>query len=879
MFGVPMPTPVASDGERNPSPMTTIAQLLDRRSDQIGDYWITQLERRTQARGSTREQMLGSLLAHLKELTAALRKPLYEALASGIVEAPLSLRLRQGFNLDEVVREYVLLGECISQMLATLAPPDVPRVEDVAAVRHALDAAITTAVETFGRHLAEDERNEKRYLGMLDELATGAFGLGAARFQERTKSVVELVREAVGADMCALLLHDGATPVLSIMAVTGLPADATEWVNELQLDVSGVTSEEPLPIEREITEEGSEALRRTGMRVVRAHPLWFRDRLFGRLCVGCAQRTEFLPREHRRLGAMSTRLAVLMDNAELLEQVGRTSERIEAERLLLRVSEAKFAGIVSLAADAIISIDDTERITLFNDGAQQIFGYSPQEALGAPLEMLIPERFRAIHREHVRNFATNPVTARRMAERHRGIFGRRKNGEEFPAEAAISQLEVAGSKVLTVVLRDITDHAHAEEEHRFLTEAGAILSSSLDYEHTLSSVAKLAVESLADCCVIEIVQADGSIQRRKVSAANPKKPELAEWLGHSPSDPLSGVGFSKVLTTRRPELIAELPPGFLEFVTDGDEPLRRTLEEQNPRSLMAVPLIARDALLGVLFFLSSKPGRRYGQEDLRLADELGHRAAIAVDNARLYRAAQRAVGARDEVLAIVAHDLRSPLSTILVGANALLRRSPEDPSTGMQDALHAIVRSAERMNRLISDLLDIARIEAGRLSLERVRQSAGALVLEAAEMLRPVATSPELRAEIPNDLPAVFADRERILQVLSNLVANAMKFAGDGGRITIGASALESEVRFSVADTGKGIPADQVERVFDRFWQKEKGDRRGAGLGLSICRGIVEAHGGKIWAESTPGRGSTFFFTLPLASVATDRLAEGSARS
>jgi signal transduction histidine kinase len=259
----------------------------------------------------------------------------------------------------------------------------------------------------------------------------------------------------------------------------------------------------------------------------------------------------------------------------------------------------------------------------------------------------------------------------------------------------------------------------------------------------------------------------------------------------------------------------------------------------------------------------------YEPADLQLAEELARRAAVSVENARLYHAARRATQARDDVLVIVAHDLRNPLNTILVQAN-LLRRHMAEPERHSQKPAEVIERAATRMNRLIEDLLDVTRLEAGRLSVEPARVHAQRVVSEAVEAQRPLATSAslELRLELAADLPEVWADRDRLLQIFENLIGNALKFTKPSGRITVGAAPREGQVLFWVTDTGSGIAAENLPHLFDRFWQAKKGERRGAGLGLPIVKGLIEAHGGRIWVESLPGQGSTFFFTIPTAPQA-----------
>ena len=233
---------------------------------------------------------------------------------------------------------------------------------------------------------------------------------------------------------------------------------------------------------------------------------------------------------------------------------------------------------------------------------------------------------------------------------------------------------------------------------------------------------------------------------------------------------------------------------------------------------------------------------------------------MAIENARLYRASVHATQLRDQVLGVVAHDLRNPLSTILMQASALKRHGPEPERRSLKPA-EVIHRAAKRMNRLIQDLLDVALMEAGQLTIERARLSAGGLIVEAVDMQKPLASSSslELRVEVDPDVPEVWGDRDRLLQVFENLIGNAIKFTQAGGRITAGATSRDDEVVFWVADTGCGIASENLPRVFDRFWQATRAGRQGAGLGLPITKGIVEAHGGRIWVESTAGQREYFF--------------------
>ena len=359
---------------------------------------------------------------------------------------------------------------------------------------------------------------------------------------------------------------------------------------------------------------------------------------------------------------------------------------------------------------------------------------------------------------------------------------------------------------------------------------------------------------------------NGRLRRLSIASADPAKAAVRAVLEQTPpTQALPDIAWS-VIEGGRSIVVEHVTPEFLESIAQGPEHLQALLAT-GITSLMAVPLEMRGQTLGVLMFGSSTPSRVYGQDDLRLAKALADRAAVAIENARLYRASVQATQLRDQVLGVVAHDLRNPLSAILLQVGALKRRGPE-PERRSQKLREAIHRAATRMNRLIQDLLDVAVMESGQLTIKPARLSARELIVEAVDMQRPLAASSslELRVDVDGDVPEVWGDRDRLLQVFENLIGNAIKFTEAGGRIAAGAASRDHEVVFWVADTGCGIASEDLPRVFDRFWQATRTGRQGAGLGLPITKGIVEAHGGRIWVESTPGQGTTFSFTIPTAA-------------
>ncbi|MFN2426377.1 MAG: ATP-binding protein [Candidatus Binatia bacterium] len=566
-------------------------------------------------------------------------------------------------------------------------------------------------------------------------------------------------------------------------------------------------------------------------------------------------------RHDELLSALADQAAIALDNAERVRR--------------LVASEKKLAAVISVAADAIIFVDESQTIRMFNDGAEKIFGWSRDEILGSPLGRLLPERFRTIHGQHVQNFGTGRDAARKMAEDRPSIVGLRKNGEEFPADAAISRVLDGAAWLYAVVLRDITEQKRVEHEQRFLADVGPILATSLDYDETVRSIAELAVRELADLCIVDEMREDGEIHRRRVVCRDASRVGVCELLMGVSLDRRRPHLMTSALERRCTVLLQNPSSDEIASLAQNDDHLR-ALRAADIRSMVTAPLIVHGTVLGAIAFISST--HEYAACDVRLAEELAQRAALAIESARLYGLAARAVRSRDDVLGVVAHDLRSPLFGILVQVALLRLRGAE--SGPLQTHVDSIECSATRMKRMVEDLLDVARMEAGQLSVELARVPAGQLVADslAAHQSLAASFSIELRLEVDAELGDVWGDRDRLLQVFENLIGNALKFTESGGRITVSAAPREDCVQFSVSDTGSGISSENIPRLFDPFWQAQKTGRRGAGLGLSIVQGVIDAHHGRLWVESTLGVGSTFYFCIP-AKPPVEAIVQDSATS
>jgi signal transduction histidine kinase len=395
-----------------------------------------------------------------------------------------------------------------------------------------------------------------------------------------------------------------------------------------------------------------------------------------------------------------------------------------------------------------------------------------------------------------------------------------------------------------------------------------VLSASFDYQTTLAALVRLAVPAIADYCALDIVEAEDKFERIGEAHADPAKSQLLREVATFPRSALTASHpLIRVMTTGAPVLEAEITPAFIRQ-SFAEASQRKVVEALAPRSLICVPLTASGKPLGALTLVTSDTSsRRFTVADLSLAADLARRAAIVVEHARLFHEAQQATRARDDVLAVVAHDLRNPLNTVSMAVTLMLETTPPERVQERRQ-VEILRRAADRMNRMIQDLLDVKRMESGRLTIDAKPESPSELINDTLDMLRPLAAGSTIRLEtsIEDNLPTVLADSSRIQQVLSNLVGNAVKFTPRAGRITVCAEQIDSEVRFGVIDTGPGIPTEQLPHIFGRFWQAKTSDHRGIGLGLAIAKGIVEAHNGRIWVESHVGLGSTFYFTLPSAT-------------
>ncbi|GAA5505793.1 PAS domain S-box protein [Novipirellula caenicola] len=428
----------------------------------------------------------------------------------------------------------------------------------------------------------------------------------------------------------------------------------------------------------------------------------------------------------------------------------------------------------------------------------------------------------------------------------------------------------AGNPVRMIgVCSDITERKHLEQTLRFLAESSKSLSTLVDYKSTLQKIASLSVPDFADWCTVDMLEAEGAVQRLAVAHADPSKVMLAEELHRRyPPDADAEYGVMKVLRTGEAELVPEIPDSLLQTAAQNDEHLAM-LRQLSLASYMCVPLRVKEKVLGVVTFVGAESGRRYSETDLAMAADLAHRAAIAIQNALLYQQVREADRRKDEFLAMLAHELRNPLAPIRSGLDLLAM-----DSAGHREIVELMQDQVEHVVRLVDDLLDVSRIMRGKVELRKETVKLADLIKRSVHAVQSTVESrhQKLNVHVAADPMHVHVDPVRIVQVIENLLTNASKYMDSGGKIDLTVQRDENMAVITVRDTGVGIEKELLPQVFDLFTQSSRSlDRSqgGLGIGLTLVQRLVEMHSGSVSAHSEGlGHGSTFVVHLPLVEAA-----------
>jgi signal transduction histidine kinase len=544
-----------------------------------------------------------------------------------------------------------------------------------------------------------------------------------------------------------------------------------------------------------------------------------------------------------------------------IEELTAALERLTRE---LECSDRRFRDVIERTPDAILVVDREGVVRFANGAARALFAGRHADLVGTPFGF--------------------PLLAGETTELDmlttRGVR---------VAEMRVVETEWDGGPASIASLRDITERKLAEEHARrlireraartaaedsahtlrFLVDATTLLSSSLDYATTLAALARLCVAEIADWSVVYALDDRGSPSRLEIAHCDARKAGAARELQRIPIARGSGHPVIEVLRTRRPRVVNDVSDEIIATMSSNPRELE-IIRELGVSGFIMVPIVARDRPLGALALVSASPERRFDDGDLALATDIAGRAALAIDNARLYGEAQRANQSKTDFLAVVSHDLRTPLTAIIGYADLLDLGIPKQLPVESRESIRRVRTSARHLLYLLNELLVFARLDGGAEDARLVQYDVSAVAREAAAVMEPLARERGLRFRVSlPDAPATAeTDPDKLRQVLINVMGNAVKYT-EAGEVSVHVTRRDDEILIAVRDTGPGIAPEHLDRIFEPFWQVDRTQRSkggGTGLGLSVVRRMLELIGGEIHVASTPGDGSVFTVRVPRVS-------------
>jgi PAS domain S-box-containing protein len=493
-------------------------------------------------------------------------------------------------------------------------------------------------------------------------------------------------------------------------------------------------------------------------------------------------------------------------------------ERQKAE-IALHISRSRFASILEIASDAIIAIDRDRQITLFNQGAEQIFGYSAPDVIGRSLTLLLPQEFADL----VSTFIPDPQTQHQLKGGRYQVIGIRKDGSKFPAEASTSYLEIGPEKVYTTILRDVTERQQIETELREALQ-------KLDFHFENSPLA--AIEWNREFRITRWSATAEKIFGWSSTQVIGKRPE--EWKFVVPED-----------AARVAEVMNQL--------TSGQQVSNVTINRN----------YCQDATIVNCEW--------YNSVQLDPNGQMQSIFSLVLDVTNRHQMER----IKDEFISVVSHELRTPLTSIYGSLKLLASGLLEQQPQKQKRLLTIAVDNTDRLMRLVNDILDIERIESGTVQMVKSVCKVSELMAKTVDAIEPLAEAAGIHLSVSDSGGQIWVDTDRMIQAFTNLLSNAIKFSPRASTIWFTATKRSGQMLFQVRDCGRGIPADKLGIIFERFQQVDGSDARngeGTGLGLAICRSIIQQHGGQIWVESVLSEGSTFSCILPRSPSAQDSL-------
>ena len=808
-------------------PARGLAEFVRTNTERIVAAWAERAQNIPSARHLSRDELVDHvppLLRRIAEMADALAAGAEPCDPSDLAAKHARERLAVGFDTEEVLAEYSLLRETVIETWSH--ETDTIDVASVLILARAFDTATTAS-------LAEYVAARNRTLEAFSSIFSA--GLVSRTGDELlTRLLTVFLDSTPAADTAAIFLRDGDH--LRMRVAAGLDQELVDGFS-LRIGegfVGEVARDRAPAFTRNAAEDPrvkSELLRQKKVRALLAVPLVDGEELLGVAHVGSLSAAELSEQDRRLFEAMVWRATGLIRRVMLREAAERRARQQRAV--------ADF-GARTLASSDLRSVYDdavaTVRDTLETDLADLL----ELDAMGRELLLRAGA-----------GYAEGSVGTIRVCSVDEELVGRALASD---GTVAVSDFE-SDDRVCDApkYLRD-----HGIRSALAIAIRGA-QRSSLPYGLLTACARERRTFTDDDCAFLESMATalSAAITRKHDEWRIREAEEVHRFLSEASKQMSGSLDVEVILDTVT--RLARDQFGAACTVHLGDDE-RSHGEMQLDGGDLFVPIRAGSRAIGVLRVASPPRERRYVGLDLLVAQELANRAGLAIENARLYRTTKEAVARRQEILAVVTHDLRSPLNTVQMAAEVIA-----DEASEVAPHAQRILRAVRRMDRLIRDLLDIATLEEGRLTMHIEEQPPAKIAGEVTDAFRDEAEENgiAIACDAEADLRTIRCDRDRVLQVLSNLLSNALRATPKGGSIEVRVGSEGDDVRFSVIDTGAGIPPEERDHLFERYWRGRTAGYRGTGRGLAIAKGIVEAHGGRIWVESREGEGTTFHFTIP----------------
>lgn len=683
----------------------------------------------------------------------------------------------------------------------------------------------------------------------------------AKSLQEVYDSALDSIVQAVQCDRTSLLLYDDSDVMRFVgwRGLSGAYREAAEGHSPWARD-----EKDPHPVchadieETDLPEYLKKVIRDEGIRSMCFIPLSVDGRIIGKFMTYYEVPHEFSNSEIDLILTISRQLSAGIESKRAEQAL------TESEQSLRFALEAGRMGTWEWTVGS-------EKVK-WSPGLEMLYGFEPGAFPGT--FQAYQSRVHPDDREFLQNSIThNMESGNEHNVEHRIILP--GGGVRWMEGRGRVFRDASGNAVRMVgVSSDITDRKRIEHDLVFLANASASLAELVDDKDTLHKLANLAVPEFADWCAVDLLQPDNTLNRVAVAHIDPAKVKMARELQtRFPPDPDAPTGIWNIIRTGKSELFSEITDELIALTITNPE-IVEILRELGLRSYMGVPLTVRGKVLGAITFIAAESGRRYSERELSIAEDLALRAAVAIDNGRLYQELREADRRKDTFLATLAHELRNPLAPMRHAVEIMELRDV-DPAV-LSDARATIYRQLVHMVRLVDDLLDISRISQDKLKLQKTEVEISTIIQQAYESAAPTISAQKQRVEIqlPTEPVLVDADRTRLVQVVSNLLNNASKFAEPDTNILVRAWKEGALAYVSVKDEGIGIAPDMFPQIFEMFAQADHTNLRqqsGLGIGLSLAKRLVELHGGEISVSSDGvGQGSEFTIRLPILGEALE---------